>query len=643
MINKTKISIVVIMLIFFLNINIVSANSITLVDNYNANYFNVAGGGPHNYNATFFVVQNQTYNLISKITLSIDAPNYGVIFAYPSNSTTFICVGNATCTGTVTYNNVNKNITWYFDGAGANVFGKYMRLSYDDGYNFWRQLSAGGVPGKVYQGDNGAPSNSNPVFSCTNDIAVLCSASSTVRGHYYVEYGTSVQNTYSLSYSSPNLYFLNVVKGTGINTRWRLYDTNNNTYPGAFFVLDDLGFNYGTEYGQGLYANFSITSGRHSIIILNSTNIIPISNEQYNITFNKSFYNLGEQTNISYTIPELDLTNKFYRIKVFNANDMINAEYTSQNIISTTGFVIPTIIDKTIPTAFYAKLYSYEYSDAYTYFANKILLADTFVSYGVNISNIFGNISTDKLSYNTTETVKIKYNTTTSGRIRVKDGLNNYWFLPIIAGNNQQMSFYISSSDNIGTWQLLLQNYLGTWDTINSTTFTVNAHDSRVDFDKTTYLLGETITITSWGNTTGYISLFDSNNLLISNFTTTSGSVNVNSYYLSSIATIGTYTVNLYNNTGVLVATDSTYVNDAVITPTSTIPKITPTVTVSSLLDLGSIVSEAVIGKQTDENGIVTDVQIKKTGNQLYGIMLMVVLVCLIATTYYTITNQRRK
>lgn len=374
--------------------------------------------------------------------------------------------------------------------------------------------------------------------------------------------------------------------------------------------------------------------------VYNAQGAISNPNELIIVSTNKTYYNISELPNITYRVDNADTYNYVYRVKVY---DESGAYFTGTTLNGYAG--IPTIT--TLSGNFYpSSIAILNQPHIFTVWVTKspinttnYFMNYTSFNYGTFNAVGIGNLSTDKTVYNTTETMNIYYNISQAGRLVVRDSSSNHWFIPVVAGNNQTADFYISSADKIGAWSISLEYFDGALYPILNTTYVsiISNTNNRIDFDKTQYLYFETISITSYSNSSGYITVTDSGNNIRLNYTITPNGIQSRTLYISSLINEGVITARMYNLED-LTATYTAIISHSIVTPAPT--DTTPTATVtgtpgvtcegSSVLDAGSCISEQVIGKMTDENGEVTDIQIRKTGNKLFGVLLMLVLIVII-------------
>jgi len=526
------------------------------------------------------------------------------------------------------YDAYNKNMTWSFSDdtyiASNPVYITYSSPEIFEAFG----TDINGYVGATSMSD--APTTTSPIYLSTTDNQQLYkfgSALYTVNWHQAYFVGTNTSIDYNITYPLSGQYNAFIKKYSNRkDSKIVIHSKTITQYTDG--TANNFNVNHTNYTLDGLYINVSMVSGGFNDVLINSSGILP---ESYNLQFNKSMYALGESVGLIYNISNPDTTASYY-LKVFQC---VIACYTWNHYIfpiSNGGIDITSDINKNLKSSIYIAIVKNGIEMFYS----------PTIHYGEvdNISQVNGNFSIDKYSYNIGETMNITYNASFVGRFYSTCSQDSIDY----TNGLYMIRYSYQPKDYPDKCILKMQfDYLSTWVDLETHEYKVLNFTNNTYFDKNYYSLGdEAIIYYSSTDNMNTISMKDSNNKVIFNYSadnTSTGILN-KKYTFKSYDVVGSYTIFLNDSLHNILSTQSVNVNDAIIViPQPTISTSQPT----SLLDVGNALSEVVVGKQTDENGIVSDIQIKKTGNSIYGLLLAVVFICLMSGTYYTLINEKRR
>ncbi len=353
------------------------------------------------------------------------------------------------------------------------------------------------------------------------------------------------------------------------------------------------------------------------------------------LNFNKSAYNLGEQLNLSFTISNANFSQNLYKIELYKNGNWITAKSESQ----ASGYWLP-YHDKTAIGVYAAYLYELvphpgmvdENGDPY-YTKNTLAIAT--VNYGQASIAPTGNISTDKSTYNRSETVTFNYNASTNVRIEINNFAGFQSILTGLAsGTNKQKTWYIPSNAPFGQYTASLEYNDGLgWITLDYATFTVtNIGYNNIEFTNDVngvFLQGDTMAISAISTTNGYVVLKDSDNNILLNSSIVANTQTPYSYYIATTDPTGIWTVELHSDTGDIVASDTADIYTSGFgQPGTTLPGGTPAP--GATVDY---VGNPVSRKQAENNFL----------NEFYGSMAGLFSLAILATMFFFLSKMNIK
>jgi len=382
-----------------------------------------------------------------------------------------------------------------------------------------------------------------------------------------------------------------------------LYDaSNSNDISLDFLMSDGIKFN--------LYD--SIATSWVNRTILDFSLIIPTS---YNLSFNQTYYNLGEQINISWLLTNPDIINYNYYIKEFDGSTILISTKNTNNELS--GYWLP-YHDKTIPQFF--TFYIVRSPKNNSYLTEYLEMEQ--IGYGINNYEQNGNFSTDKTLYNQSENIIITYNLSSSGRIHIFNYLNDYYY-NLNSGNNIVYNYLVPQNEGLGNMYIELDyfdgnNYITLFDSVVQ--IKPLNQNNMVKFRDDSIEQGRIYYLDAYLNESGYILLTNPNGEIKFNFSISADTLS-NFYYQYGFNDIeGIYTGTLYNLSGFLITSDTNYLNSGIITPK---PTITPSPTTDNIFNFN------------DENGEVSDIMIKRRGNDWFNIIFLACVSLVIIGIYW--------
>ncbi len=645
--TKIQKQIVLILFLIILNVNSVNAETGTLQINVgtSSTYINTDAVSSFSANLTNFSFDNVNYNYIKKVTFKFGS-SADFYMKYEFEESEFDIISGGTGSGYATYDKTARNYTFYFNGPnGAHITSPYFVVTFptDNGINI-----SSNVQFKNYltncRANTGA---TKPVELVVNksgsDSCVTLGGS----GFYYSSTSKIVTNTYNVTYPDQDIFKVEIDKSNSetVATKIRVVDlqTPRQTY-GLESNFTLIPFSGIFQYGEGIGIYMNTSDGNFDFQFVNLTKK-SIGQTSYNISFNNTFYPLGSPLKFNYTISDSSSSGHYYFFDTKQTEISSGNFYTnSYDLNPNPGILIGNASGTITPSVFTDLISIYEVCIA-TGGINVYCKSVQYGQVGDNVT-ITGNLSIAKTNYNLSETVSMKYNMSTTGRIIIQKGTSHAGTIifeqQAFSGTNKIINYTVQSVDSFPN--IIRLQYLrnGTWVTLATQTYNAISQLSSVNFEKDNQYQGENMIIDYTINQTGYIKLVDSNGIEKFNYSvlTSGGYVDTKSYNILFTDPSGTWNVFLYNASMLQFATDSINIYESVI---STTPTPVPTKEITSILDAAAMASEIVVGKQTDENGEVSDVQIKKTGNNIFVIFLAAVIICLISGVYYAVTNQKRR
>ena len=518
------------------------------------------------------------------------------------------------------------NITWVFD-TDTTFQNSPINLTYEDSeavFNITFQSNT--ICGQNVAGHEAFTYQAEPAyFYCDASAA---SNSHALGGVYRTQMETRTTNTYNISYVDIGGEHFFLASGTKQNIPTRHNYTNDN---GVLLLVNPSNASFSNtgyinsigQYNNKLWLNVSLSTGAWTKILINSTSFVS-STESFNISFNKSSYNLNDDVSFNVNISNFD-NNSNYFVNFNHEMDGYGLITTTYPITKSNNTIIPSL-DKTKKGIIYSQLFKNGVSVLVT---NSILYGKN-----INITNIVGNLTLNKNQYTLYENVNIKYNSSVSGKINIVCN-EEIFTQDIYAGYNQQLNYTISKLElfpcNVRL-QYAISDSLYEWITLDFKTYETISSIDNVFFSKNYISLGESIDV--YYNTMGdrILMLKDSSNNIKFNYTLYGVSQYglYKSYLLVSTDVTGNYTAYLNYTNNTIIATATIKVMDAII--------VSPTTTVNqtySLLDLLSDGSLAIIGDfERNTNGDITDNGIKKKGDKILPIVLLMCLIILVSGTW---------
>ncbi len=572
-------------LILILIINNVSAESGTIAvsSNTELEYTQDVVGGAQTVDWTKLYIKVSTFNDPWYFTSQMPP---GASFAYATNETSFHCVTNCTGTGNFVYTASDRNVTYYF--FSVIVTGTPFTLAFDQP-TVPDQITpnCAGTGAKLAASVSGfSPiTDSKPMgLILSNGVLAACTAPALSQ---WARVGSYTTNAYNFTYSVNDVgtfFTADINKSMSALDTKVILTSASTTYftESTFNKLFLHSFNLQKD---GIYLNVSISNGASTKILINSSGGSSTSNPSTgNINFNKTAYSLGEQMNVSYSITNGNTAPYHYVVELYKENSYLS----SYSLPALSGYYLP-VHDKTTAGTYRAWLFEVDNVPSGVD-ANgnpvyqKTFLANNVTQYGQGVTDVTGNISTDKSTYNRTELTRIRFNISTNGRLKIVSPVTEYLYAGG-PGTNLEKWFYIPEDAAFGTYTVYLQYYDGiNWNYVAHTVFTVSEMGSnKIEFQTPSkqYMQGETMGINAIATEDGYVKLIDSSGKTKFNSSITASTSSWYTYFVANTDPAGTWTVNLYNSTSVIVASDTATVYTTGPTPTVTIPgNVTPGVTV---------------------------------------------------------------
>lgn len=268
-----------------------------------------------------------------------------------------------------------------------------------------------------------------------------------------------------------------------------------------------------------------------------------------------------------------------------------------------------------------------------------------------NSGSISGTILSNRSSYNLTQIAYINYtlNNTDNGRIRITDSNGNTYIYPVTntSGINTTLQWYIPEDSPIGEYIIYLDYYQcmagfsSCWQNLDLSSFNVLplSGESSVNFVLPNYLLSDIATVNYYANGSNYyIQLLDSNNIIKFTHNITASESNSSEFFTYSFKQtdlLGTWTTKLFNNSGVLFASDTSYINYAVVN-SSPVVTTTEDVNDTSLIAIPALVGKLTIGEfdVDSDNTLIDSPHNKNIGMNILYTLLLLVGIIFIAGSY---------
>jgi len=587
----------------FLLINNVSGDSIEISNQYQKQYStsDTVSGNSFNMSKIYFDTTNYNYFDDFRINAS-GMPFQQLHFSHSFESTTGSIISGG-----------SGEVIGYYDSSSAsvylvcvsvcNIISSPFIIEYDK--NIWVNVTS--HPVFAFLSNNNAPNINSPLAIYSNSVT-----NPYLAFYYRVNLHSGVTDTFNVTYLTNNLFNIEVIKGKNLPTKWFINSsTGTYSYESTFNILD---FSFTDYYADGLKIAVTLSAGGVSELTLNTSGYV---SSDYTLTANKTFYNLGEQINISYLIQNADTTNYNYFVKLYDGN----TEWVStKNAYDLDNFWLP-IHDKSIMQIFTAYITrSPKNNSALSEYMDMLQIEYGFAS---DVSTQTGNLSTDKNIYNQSENIIINYNASMNAKLHLFNGFNDYLY-DVPYGLSQTYNFLIPENEKLGLLNIELYIFDGVdYNTLDSITVLINPINSNNElfFENDNIEQGRTYYIDGFLNQTGYILIKNPDGVLKFNFSIPSNTLSQFQYMFSFNDDEGIYTGYLYNSSGTLFDSDSVYLNGGIVTPK---PTINNTV---------SIVDNPFIF--TDDDGEVSDVMIKRRGNQWFSFIFAVCMLCLCAGAYW--------
>jgi len=277
---------------------------------------------------------------------------------------------------------------------------------------------------------------------------------------------------------------------------------------------------------------------------------------------------------------------------------------------------------------------------------NKVLINST--NLGAS-SGISGSVTLNKTSYNITETINISYvfNEATGYNKRLQ--ISGYGDTSIIynteiTDSSGSKLYYIPESVLSQEYSAYIQiQNAGVWETIDYIDFYIYPKNyvSTISFSSGTYNLGDTLKVLSFINTSGgYLYIKNPSNQTMQTFGTSVNTSEETNYYLTQSDLTGTWTAELYNSSSVLLSSDTAIINFHVITDDN-VSTTTESAGTTSLIDITDELSVVVFGNIKDDNGKITDIEMAGLGTKIFGTVVLIAFICLVAGAYQKIKGKK--
>lgn len=389
-------------------------------------------------------------------------------------------------------------------------------------------------------------------------------------------------------------------------------------------------FNYGFVNTNSLLANFqNIATGSWYNFTLEGGAAPAASGT---VEFSKEIYLPNEDINISYSLTTPDFNTKSYYLKFFNPS---NQQLQTFQITNATGSWTPTFNKNVLGN--YSVWLGYQYLGC-GFSCYDTFLDEDYANYGNQPTSISGNISTNKNTYNVSETMLIYYNTTTAGQISIKnmDGFVSARNLISYVGTNKTTTYVFqpdtgTGGDPLGNYILTLEykNYQGNWITLGSKNVNLVSPIAIIEFLLPSYYQGDNAEFYFYAKEAGNVTVYDPAGNVKYFRDIPAGDINTridDNFYIKPADPTGTWIAKLYNATD--VADQATIVvkkKGPVITPTitGTLPP-TPAGTVDYL---GNATN-----KKQKENEIL---------NSLYSTITELLLLSILATMVFFLKKMK--
>ncbi len=502
---------------------------------------------------TKFRFYTTNYNTVTRYryTLSDATP-----FPDEANSTTFTITSGGTGNGYVYYDKASKNITWTFSQT-TRITSSTFTVSYAQNiFDAWADT--------FWSRDDAISATIPMCIANTNGQCTQLASPADSREILDIAVASSIN--YTVTYDEFSNFQVFIDKSPSVKTSKTIIHSATTTYF-TESTFNQVNLTYLAPQLDGIYINHTLSSGGYLDVLINATGISDTGHTG-TIQFNKSAYALGEQMNISYSINSANFTAYDYYIELYSNAGTLPGSYKINNA---SWYLLPAH-SKTTITTFTAYLKAQPIGEL-----TRTTIAQANTSYGTGAGGITGNFTTIpyKTQFNRTETIQFRYNITTSGRIYLEEFSGVNYQIDIGAGTNQDVYFYIPENAPMGSYIAKLQYYDGaTWNTLSWILFQVSNAGNLIEFSNPTktYLTGEEITFYAFGTESGMVRLLDSNGKIKLNSSINANALTGYDYYISSYDVSGGWTANLYNSTGVIVASDNATVYTTGPTPVPTIP-----------------------------------------------------------------------
>lgn len=546
-------------------IPVVSAQigSFTIVESNSYTGYNFGGtGGGYTPNVSAFLFANTNYDTVNFIKISTAINTAPKEF----DSTPFRIVNGGTGNGTAYYikSGSSNQIGYIFQYS--NLTGPRVDMVFD--VNIFSTLTY-----NTFTPTEATVTASKPI--CLTSTGAYMNYCTSYRDHD-VSVGVTSSVNYNATYFTSALqeqYFIVNISNKTKSQSVVIEDINHVKYFGDT-TSSLTGFSSTAKQGDGIYANITL-SGPHHYFTINSTSISV--DEGGSVDFSKKIYPPNEDINISYSVTNPDFNTKSYYMKFFNPS---NQQLLTFQITNASGTWKPTFNKNVMGN--YSVWLGYQMLGC-GYFCADFFIDKDYTNYGNQPTSISGNITTNKNTYNVSETMVIYYNTTTAGQISIKNmngfvsarNLNSY------VGTNKVTTYVFqpdtgTGGDPLGNYILTLEykNYLGNWITLGSKSVNLISPTAIIEFLLTSYYQGDSAEFYFYAKEAGNVTVYDPAGNVKYFRTVSAGDINTridDNFYIKSADPTGTWTAKLYNSTGIA--------DQATVIVKKKGPGITPTIT----------------------------------------------------------------
>ena len=326
--NRVRWILLITFLLFGANVAQAESGSYMVTDSQvKTNYSNSNGVGPITPNWDTFLFSNGNWDSISRLEYLEDSGVLG--FAHQSNGTAFSCYYGCVGTGTVSYDAVNKRITWLFD-PGFSVTSGYFKVNY--AVNIFLDVST-----TVYDGQgSNAVTTAKPIMVNANGASNY-----SYGGSYTAAVSTTTTESYVVSYPVSGYFSASITKGTK-ETIDSFENSSSVIWKESVLNTENI-VGHIDQYTAGLWINSTLSSGAYTKTLINATNASGVSHDVTkpssgaSIAWASKSYILGDQARFSWAVSDADwVWYKRFAVKYYDP-DAINVATEFINIGSQMG------------------------------------------------------------------------------------------------------------------------------------------------------------------------------------------------------------------------------------------------------------------------------------------------------------------